>query len=232
MASRLDIINSALAELAQEPIEADPLDQQIDTDDLTSLLEDETAQSVYRIYPQVKADLLNAHPWTWLTIQRNLLGADPHDRNLVPDGSEHKAWPHRYRWNKPRPEIGSIRALYVGPVVMEDRPQVSGWRVEGEHIFTDFSPVIITYQGEIAEETWPQMFVNAVVLALASRLSLPITYDIDTARLLERRAETALTNAKRIDSQSHPPEAITDFSFVTAHWGGDDYGMRNVGRGY
>ena len=140
------------------------------------------------------------------------MAASPHDRDApgasgyaLPD-AERAAFPYRYRWLKPRPEIGVIRALYQsggGRV----RPQVEGWRPEGEHVYTDFTPATIVYQSIRDEAVWPQLFVNAVVLALAGRLALPITYDIDTARMVEQRADRALANAKRVDSQSHPPGA-------------------------
>ena len=228
MATRLDVINSALAELAQEPIEADPLDPVFaaggeDADELPVLLEDETVLAVYRIYPQVRADMLNAHPWTWLEEQRQLAAAAEHDRDEPgADGfaltdAERATFPYRYRWLKPHPEIGVIRAVYQGDSSRSGRPQVDGWRPEGDWVYTDFTPVTLVYQSVKAEEGWPQMFVNAMVLALAARLALPITYDIDTKRTVAADAARALANAQRVDSQSHPPEVITDFGFVQAH---------------
>ena len=242
-------MNSALAELAQEPIEADPLDASFaaggeDEDELPVLLEDETVLAVYRIYPQVRADMLNAHPWTWLEEQRQLAAAgDPerrtlaaarspgqepiagpgHDRDatdedgFVLSDAERARFPYRYRWLKPHPEIGVIRAVYQGDSSRSGRPQVDGWRPEGRFVYTDFTPVTLVYQSVVAEETWPQMFVNAMVLALAARLALPITYDLDTKRTVSADAARALSNAQRVDSQSHPPEVITDFGFVQAH---------------
>ena len=235
MADRLSIINSALAELSQEPIEADPFDAVFaeggaEAGELPTLLEDETVLAVYRIYPQVKADLLNAHPWTWLEEQRQLTAAgEPaeggvgHDRDAPgPNGyalsdPERARFPFRYRWLKPHPEIGVIRAVYHGDTSRTGRPQVEGWRPEGAFVYTDFSPVTLVYQRVVSEEVWPQMFVNAMVLALAARLALPITYDIDTKRAIAQDAAAALSNAQRVDSQSHPPELISDFSFVQAH---------------
>ena len=185
--------------------------------------------AVYRIYPQVRADMLNAHPWTWLEEQRQLAAAgEPpsgpgHDRDAPGDAgfalsdAQRAGFPYRYRWLKPHPEIGVIRAVYHGDSSRSRRPQVDGWRPEGDWVYTDFTPVTLVYQSVKAEERWPQMFTNAMVLALAARLALPITYDLDTKRTVSQDAAQALSNAQRVDSQSHPPEVITDFGFVQAH---------------
>lgn len=221
MASRLDIIDSALAELAQEPIEDDPLDARFAEseeaeEELTTLLEDETAQAVYRIYPQVKESLLTAHPWTWLQETSALTAANPHDRDTA--GPAGMAWPFRYRWNHPNPGAGGLRALYQGPLGMEHSPRTHGWRPQGDFIYTDFTPVVAVYQADKPETAWPQLFVNAVVLALAARLALPITYDENTMRSFRQLAADALADAARVDSQSHLPESITSFGFTDAHF--------------
>ena len=240
MADFLDIANAALSQLGEDPIEftteqlerigATPLedpdpgppqpppDQPAET--VLAALDplEQNQFHIRTIYPQVKEELLTEHPWTWLQKRQALQATDDHDRDLLLDEADKLAYPFRYRWHNPAYLTGGIRGVYRGSF---DRLDTHCWLPQGGVLFTDFTPALILWQdSSLAETAFPRLFVNALVLKLAARLAMPITYDQETARLKTEEARLALLNAKRVDSQSHLSEAIDEFPFVDARHDG------------
>lgn len=218
MATRLSIANAAYAELDEEPLE---FASQQDADRFTTgaVLEDEDDQQrkISAIYPQIRSTLLNAYPWSWLTTQARL--------EAVPlaTGEQAAFWPFQHRYRSPLPRIGSIRALFSRP--RHDSVMVNGWAVQGRFIYANFSPAWAEYQTDLDEEQWPDLFVNAAILALAARLAPGIKEDVPTTRDFERKAELALSTAKRVDAQSQPAPEVVHFEWLAERVsGGFQYG--------
>ena len=237
MATFLEIANAALSQLGEEGIEAlrDEQATAFATDDTAQILAsldpyEDNQRAVLTIYPQVKEELLAEHPWTWLQKRQALEATDDHDRDLLPNEADRLAYPFRYRWHNPAYLTGSIRGVYRGSF---ERLDTHCWVPQGGVLFTDYTPALIIWQdSSIAETAFPRLFVNALVLKLAARLAIPITYDENTARLKTEEARLALMNAKRVDSQSHLSEAIDEFPFVEARhmgwgWPGAHRGIRS-----
>ena len=224
--SRLTIATAALAEIGDEPLEfATPQDAARFTTEGVFDPEDDLQARVAAVYPQVRATLLAGYPWSWLT-SRQALAAAP-----ATNGEDAGAWPYRYRFHVPTPAIGNIRAVYDSrDASIEEVPRVDTWTVQGAHIFTGFSPAWVEAQREAAEETWPQLFVNAVTTALAARLALSLQGDLPTTRYFNQLAADDLALAKSVDSQSHPPAAVPRFDWVDERvgGGGGDYARRGV----
>ena len=222
MADRLTMLNAALAELGEETLyfasqeEASAFNQ-------TGLAdtEDDLQVRCAALYPQVRTELLNAYPWSWLSRRRRLEEEPRGTAEMDED------WPYRYRYVNPTPNVASIRAVYdegsttLGPRTVnlaENLPKLDGWAVMGAYVFADFRPAWCHYQGEVAEEAWPQLFENAMIQALAARLSMSVKEDLPTTRYYEQIAERALNDAKRTDSQSQPSQRVQHFDWEEARF--------------
>lgn len=210
MADRLQVMNSALVEVGGRPLTTDPL---IATGPGggTQTGFSRLQSTVGLIYPQVRDASLAMHPWSWLMQRAALAPADP---------AEDREHPYRYRWRHPSPYFGVIRALYDRADA--DTPRVGDWAVEGQVVRTSFSPVWARYPREVSEPVWALLFTNAVILALAARLAIPVAFDMDLKSRLNTDAEAAFIDAKKADTQSQPNEVVQDFEMVAAHTGGYD----------
>lgn len=220
MADRLSIVNAALADIGDYPMEFESEEAAAEfTADGTIDPEDDTQRLVGSLYPQVKNTLLNAHPWSWLTARDMLVLSPAQGRDNI------DAWPYRHRYQQPRQRIGNIRAVFDRAET--DAVRVDGWVVQGAFIFASFNPAWIEYQRDVGEEAYPDLFVNALTLALTARLSFARTQDLDTLRVYERLAEAALNDASRVDGQSHPTFSLQKFDFIDARVGLDSFYTRS-----
>lgn len=218
MADRLQLINTALAEIGEEPISqlvesGTPFSETDHVDDVTS--------KVSLIYPMVKSEILNDYPWSWLLyrtyLQKAMPGAPP-------------ARARMYRWFIPN-SISTIRAVYdasnigEGAEFAEDlvHSEVSSedWKIRGNYLFTTFDNVIVLAQhNDTAESDFPKLIENAMVLKLAARFAIAIPFDMNLSRHFLSLAEQALGNARRVDSQRNPPERLERFEFIDARVAG------------
>ena len=228
MADRLTMLNAALAELGEEQLYF--ADGSAAADFASGVLtdpEDDLQTRCAAIYPQVRAQLLNAYPWSWLAQRRRLLEAP------LRDGEDANEWPLDYRYLPPN---GEVRAVYdgtarsTGPVAtargtgvrtlqaFRERARVDGWITQGSYIYASFTPAWSHFQGEVAEERWPQLFENAMIQSIAARLSMSIKEDLPTTRFYEQMAERSLNDAKRTDAQSQPSQRVQHFDWEEARF--------------
>ena len=209
MATRLTIINAALAELGEQPLEFEDEAAAAAFGD-TGVVdpEDDLQRIVGAIYPQVRADLMNAHPWSWLT-ERAPLTELP-----AQQGENATAWPYPRRYRLPNPFIANVRAVYDATAT--GRPRTTGWTVQSGYLYAAFTIGYVEDQRQVDETVFPQLFENALVLALVARFAMPIKEDLDTRRIYEGLAEKALNNAMRVDAQSHPVSTIPTFDWEEA----------------
>lgn len=226
MADRLTMLNAALAELGEEQLYF--ADGTAAADFASGVLtdpEDDLQTRCAAVYPQVRAQLLNAYPWSWLAKRRRLNEAP------LQAGESRQSWPLQYRYLNPDPITASIRAVYdeggsggveAGRLQTLQKyrllARVDGWTLEGDYVYADFRPAWCHFQGEVAEERWPQLFENAVIQALAARLSMSIKEDLPTTRFYEQMAERSLNDAKRTDSQSQPSQRVQHFDWEEARF--------------
>ena len=209
MGTRLQIINAALAELGELSLEFENEAAAAAFGDAGTVdPEDDLQRITGAIYPQVRANLLNAHPWSWLK-ERQVLIALP-----AQEGENAAVWPHPNRYRIPNPFVSSIRAVY--DKLVSDRPRPDGWDVQGGYLYAGFELGFIEDQRQVDETVFPQLFENALVLALVARFAMPIKEDLDTRRIYEQVAERALPDAKRVDAQSHPVAVLPRFEWEEA----------------
>ena len=221
MATRLSIANDALVELGQFPLEfATPEDAAVFGEAGIIDEEDTNQQRIKSIYPQVRNTMLNAHPWSWLT-ERHTPQASPKPASDMS--------PEQFRYALTYPWVSSVRAVFERGQPGTARPD--GWEIRGGYLYSFFPIETIADQRQTAEEAWPQLFVTAVVLALAARLAMPILYDQDVARWYRQQAELALNDALRVDAQSTPALSIPVHTWLEARWNGV-YGGRADRRRY
>ena len=203
MADRLGIMNAALLELGEDPLEeAAPITGALDD------AGDDIQARVGAIYPQVRDKMLYAHPWSWLSRRQQLIE--------VPAGQGENvfSWPFKYRYAVPDPDVRVIRAVWDRSDQIDHPARVDGWRSDGPYIYADFRPAWIESLSNVDEAAWPRVFANAIIVALAARLSMSIKEDLPTTRYYEQLAERALSDAQRVDAQGHPAVEIQRFEWV------------------
>ena len=219
MLTRMEIVQAALAALAEEALPFDPFEADADADDIA---DDPSANAVMRLYGPTRNELLNSHPWTFLSVEREeLQAASPHDRDTRPE-AERGSWPYKYRFLYPERQVGALRALYSRDG--REAPEVYDWSVTGPFIYAAYQRAWVSYLANLSEEQTPALLDTALIYALAAALAMPVKEDLETEARMLRKAEMAMNNAKRMDSQGHPPEVITDFTWISAHDGGRGWG--------
>lgn len=219
MATRLELINAALARLGEQALEFESAAAAAAFGD-TGVVdpEDDLQRIAAAVYPQVRASLLNAHPWSWLTQRTRLI-----ERPAV-EGEDSGSWPYRMRYRLPNPAVNSVRAVYKA--VVTDLPTTTGWTVQGGWLYAEFEVAFIEDQRQVDEAVFPQLFQNALTLQLAAEMAMPVKEDLDTMRYYERLAEKALNDAMRVDAQSHPVATIPRFAWEEARLA-DSLGYRS-----
>ena len=202
MASRLEIVNLALAELGEEAIASYP--------EPGEQIVDENAGYVVAVYPPARNRILAANNWSWAQTRAQLTAT----------GRERQAsWPFEHEWNQPD-AVGAVRALYDRNDAMAE-PMQTDWIAQGPYIYTDFNPVWADYQRlDLDEEVFPPLVVDALQSELCARLALPIKEDIDSERVYRQQAREALKEAVRVDAQAVPVLHLTGFGYIEAHFGG------------
>ena len=219
MADRLIMLNAALSELGEEQLYfATEQDRTAFSVNGAFDPEDDLQARCAAIYPQVRAKMLVAYPWSWLSERRRLVKVP-----LQP-GETMDTFPFRNRWAMPNPASPSIRGLYDEPASLRNGsfyqppPRITGWTVQGPYIYTDFDPAWCHYQGDTAEEAWPQLFENAMTTQLMARLSMSLKEDLPTTRYFQQLAKEDLRDAKRVDAQSKPNPKIRTFEWEDARF--------------
>ena len=203
MASRLDIVNAALAHLDERPVDT------LEGDELRG-----NAAKAARIYPILRDEMLSAFPWSWL-IERKRLARAPLDEGEQP--------PFPNKFQVPTLNVRSIRAVYSSLNALE--PDVDAWTQQGAFLYAAFPNAWVEDQRKVVEEAFPDLFVSALTMTLTSRLAPSITEDIPSANWWKGQADMVLADAKRVDSQSKPTQVLPHFEFVEARVG---YGRRGL----
>ena len=166
MATDVELVNAALAEIGEEPIE-----RFVETGNPESEVDpgDDVTAKVSRIYPMVKANLLNEYPWSWLIRSQYLQEA----QTGIPASAIYP-----YRWSFPF-DASTLREVRDATGITDNpedaRTAVEGWRIQGQHMFTYFKPVIVFVQADdIDESAFPKLIENIMVLKLAARFAIAI----------------------------------------------------------
>lgn len=131
--------------------------------------QNDVAQQCVRVYDLVVDECLASYDWNWAMATRKLdqLAA----AFLPPNG-------YTYGYSFPVPAIS-------GPYLLtRDAKRVAvvrDFKVEGRSIYTDADQLFGSFVLALSPDQWPAPFVALVVHAMASRLCIPITHDVDLA---------------------------------------------------
>ena len=170
-------------------------------------------------YESVRNQLLYGYPWSWMITRRTL----QQPARMAGSTSDDR---YPYRHELPDPDIGQIRAVYSSN---QDAaaPEVAGWTREGNFILARWPRIWVEYQRRVDETAFPELFVSALVPLLASRASIQVLQDAEIMMAWKRIADEARDVAQGVDAESKPNEQIEYFSYLEAHWGGDETSLTN-----
>ena len=98
-----------------------------------------------------------------------------------------------------------IRIEYVRPY--------SNYELVGDKLLSNIDPLIMKYVFRIAESQLPPHFVKALIYKLAAEFMSGVTESREGVPGMEQLYRDALSDARSIDSQGHPQQAIIDQPF-------------------
>lgn len=145
------------------------------------------------LFPQVRDDLLRAHPWN-CAVKRVVLSAEA----TAPEFDYSASFLLPEDW---------LRTLQVG-----ERGVPLDFKHEGRRILCDTTalPLRYVYRNEDVG-SWEPALVEVCTLRMAAAMAYAITQSASMAETMEGRAERAFKRAKAVDGQDEPPESIDDF---------------------
>ena len=219
MATRLELINRALSELGELPLQRDPLVVDPTADDRS-----DSAIYIAQTYPGIVEGILSRTDWSWaLTFQPldspQSFASFPDEflRQFAPIPSGYTMW---YR-----PDVvGTYRRVWE--TADRTRPPLR----LGEEYYSrgQFAYVLEAYSTDVHGEfiqsstpvsAYPLYFQDALVLSLAARWVYKFTERADLAATLPVRARDALREAQRYDAQHQPTQGFGDMPWNTVRWG-------------
>lgn len=195
--SKEDVASQALARLGEPPI--------------SSFSEDtDTAEKVNQLYESTILNLLSRYEWQFASARAS----------LSIDGAKDppNEWERGFLMPSPRTDlVGNPYRVYNSTQLRA--PEFFDYEIEGRHILTNATTIVIEYTKRIAESLWPGYFERLAVEALASVLALPIT---ENSSKEEWHASVAFGTrsenfegglfgvAKRADATGAPPRSLLD----------------------
>lgn len=151
--SKEDVASQALARLGEPPISS--FEESTDT-----------AEKVAQLYESTILSLLGKYDWNWASTRKAL----EIDGALTPVNE----WRSAFLMPTLRTDrVGNPIRVYNSTALRA--PEIFNYELEGKHILTNESSIVIEYIQRKAESLWPGYFEELAVEALAARLALPIT---------------------------------------------------------
>lgn len=189
MATKLDIVNRALEELAAAPIAA------LSPDDSPN------AATAYRIFDPLFDAMLAEHPWSFATSRRQLA--------LVAGDPPAVEWAYRFaqpadtlRFWRVLGQYGTERST---PYILRTDAS-SGLR----QVYTNTNPCWADVTLRVETTRLPAIFEQALVSRLASRMAMPVTRGKISPGDLLQRSVYELAAAKTQDWNEHPSPEFDD----------------------
>lgn len=190
--SETDICNQALMKVGAKPL-------------IARLGEDsDNARACNTFYASVRDAVLRSHPWN-CAIHRTTITALDAD----PDSD----WDHQYQLPT---NPWCLRLLQVG--TLDDQP--TRWTVEGRRLLTNEDSPPIVYVKRITDTNeFDALLVDALVLKLAIKLSMPLTKDPRIQKgLIDELEGISLPEARSIDGQEQSVQRIQTSEFIDSRY--------------
>lgn len=167
---------------------------QIHAGTITSLNDDsEEARFCSILYPQVRDEVLRAHPWNFAL-----------DEEELTQDTTAPLTEFRYRYRLPD---RCIRVLKIN--------STARYKIKGRYLHTNESGVIIEFISRVTDTTtFDALFVAALATRLAAVLAYPISGSSDRATALNEEYASLLREAKRRDGQEGIPDDLEANKFV------------------
>lgn len=195
MATRLQIINSALAKITQAPIDS---------------LNDASprAKAAMSFFDIVRDEVMTAYEWSFCVKRQCLKALKTEDGQYA-----HPPFGNEYIFVLPR---GFLRKISV------NRTDTDG-AVEGNAILSESSADLnLRYLAvEEDERRWPAHFTPCMTARLAAELSAFLKCGVENQAALMQEYELRLTRARHNDSYNKPSQYMPAGQYEAAHeWGG------------
>lgn len=190
--SETDICNQAIMKVGAKPL-------------IATLTEDsDNARICNTFYAPVRDAVLRSHPWN-CAIHRTTITA----LSDAPDSD----WDHQYQLPT---NPWCLRVLQVG--TLEDQP--TRWAVEGRRLLTDENSPPIVYIKRITDTNeFDPLLIDAFVLKLAIKLSMPLTSDPRIQKgLIDELEGISLPEARSIDGQESSVQQIQTTTWTDARF--------------
>ncbi len=152
------------------------------------------------LYPQVRDEMLRAHPWN-CAIKRVILSPD----------LDMPAFGYTYQFTLPS---DWIRTMSVG-----DYGKEIDYRSEGRKILADTDTLKLRYVFHNKNEgSWDAGFIDVMTLAMAARMAYAITQSAALEQQRIQELEMTLKRARAADGQDDPPETFGDFRLLSSRY--------------
>jgi hypothetical protein len=159
------------------------------------------ATAAANLYPDTYKQLLSEHPWTFALKEQKL-----NQLSQAPDALTN--W--KYAYQNP---TDLIRYWSIMPF--------SNYAMVGSLTYSNQNELLARYVYAVAESQLPPHFQKALEYKLAADFALLVTEDVNKSQVFEQKYRTAISQARSIDSQSHPQVPIMDQPFTDVRQGGN-----------
>jgi hypothetical protein len=152
------------------------------------------ATAAANLYSDTYKQLLSEHPWSFALKEQKL-----NRLSQAPDSLTN--W--KYAYQNP---TDLIRYWAVMPH--------SDYAIVGSYVYSNQAELLARYVFAVAESQLPPHFQKALEYKLAADFALLVTEDQNKSQIFEQKYRMAIGQARSIDSQSHPQQAIIDQPFT------------------
>lgn len=187
MATAVSICSNALQELGAKPINA--LDERT-----------EHARLCANLYPDVRDELLRAHPWNCAT-----------KRDILTPLSTAPKFDFGYQFLLPG---DWLRTIQVG-----NKGQAIEYRSEGRNILANVTalPLVYIFRNDV-EQSWSSHLVSLAELLMGARMAYAVTKSTSVRESWRDEFARALKVAKAVDGQDDPPEEFEEGTLLESRF--------------
>ncbi len=185
MNSEVEVANAALGEIGETSITA-----------FRPAEENERSRQVFINFDRTRDALIRKYTWNF-AITRQLLAADS-TAPLMEFSTQHALPTDPY----------SIRPL--GIYNSSGIALTTEWRIEGRKLLSNESVIYLRYLGRVeAVGLWDSLFTDAFIFSLATNISLPLTRNINTKKIMTAEFDKIIQEARTSDSLEGSMDGIT-----------------------
>lgn len=204
MASDVSVFSQALVRLGDNPISSF----------------NELAPGLADLYPQIKANVETSHPWRFNTLKSELLA-----RTLIEPPTQFK-----FAYQLPPDMLtGLPRTVWNSPFNQGRSSQYTDFNIFEDKLLTSTEQVLIDYQVAKVTDSFPPHVTELTIRAVMAVIAFAITDQQNTTDAAQisawgRPDELGKggysREARRIDSQGHPSQAILNYPLTAVRHGG------------